>query len=161
MKFTFSKAERLCSKKTIEALFAGGHKSVSIYPIRAVFMPVPDGNENENNDENKDGGVNTKLAPVNHTQLLISVSKRHFKHAVDRNRVKRQLREAYRLNKHLLLDTLPEGEHLAIAFIWLSDDLFKSDTIQTKVRKLLLRIAEECKTAEENSNVEGNKTAEV
>lgn len=134
MNFTFKKAERLCSKKTIEALFAGGHKSVSVYPIRAVFMPMPtSGNEDEN----------TQLAPVNNTQLLISVSKRHFKHAVDRNRVKRQLREAYRLNKHLLLSTLPEGQHMAIAFIWLSDDLFKSDTIQTKVKKLLLRIAEE------------------
>lgn len=129
MNFTFKKAERLCSKKTIEALFAGGHKSVSVYPIRAVFMPV------------------SKEA-ADHTQLLISVSKRHFKHAVDRNRVKRQLREAYRLNKHLLLSTLPEGQHMAIAFIWLSDDLFKSDTIQTKVKKLLLRIAEDNKNAE-------------
>lgn len=140
MNFTFKKTERLCSKKTIEALFAGGHKSVSVYPIRAVFMPVP--NRNEYKDEN------TLLAPVNKTQILISVSKRHFKHAVDRNRVKRQLREAYRLNKHLLLDTLPEGQHMAIAFIWLSDELFKSDTIQTKVKKLLLRIAEENKNAE-------------
>lgn len=129
MNCEFKKAERLCSKKTIEALFGGGHKSVSVYPIRAVFMPVP----------NED----TCLSPINNTQILISVSKRHFKHAVDRNRVKRQLREAYRLNKHLLLDTLPEGEHLAIAFIWLSDELFKSDVIQAKVKKLLLRITEE------------------
>lgn len=129
MNYEFRKTERLCSKKTIEALFGGGHKSVSVYPIRAVFMPVP----------NED----TCLSPINNTQILISVSKRHFKHAVDRNRVKRQLREAYRLNKHLLLDTLPEGEHLAIAFIWLSDELFKSDVIQAKVKKLLLRITEE------------------
>ena len=134
MNFTLKKAERLCSKKTIEALFAGGHKSVSVYPIRAVFMPVGEGAESNEC---------CHLAPVNNTQVLISVSKRHFKHAVDRNRVKRQLREAYRLNKHLVLDTLPEGQHLAIAFIWLSDDLFKSDTIQTKVKKLLMRIAEE------------------
>lgn len=141
MNFTLKKAERLCSKKTIEALFAGGHKSVSVYPIRVVFMPMSGGDEDE--DGNEKGNVNTSLAPVNNTQVLISVSKRHFKHAVDRNRVKRQLREAYRLNKHLVLDTLPEGQHLAIAFIWLSDDLFKSDTIQTKVKKLLMRIAEE------------------
>lgn len=134
MNCEFKKAERLCSKKTIEALFEGGHKSVSVYPIRAVFMPI--GNDNEETE-------GKQLATTNHTQILISVSKRHFKHAVDRNRIKRQLREAYRLNKHLLLDTLPEGDHLAIAFIWLSDDLFKSDTIQTKVKKLLLRIAEE------------------
>lgn len=138
MNYEFRKTERLCSKKTIEALFEGGHKSVSVYPIRAVFMPMPKGDEDEN----------TQLAPINNTQILISVSKRHFKHAVDRNRVKRQLREAYRLNKHLLLNTLPEGQHMAIAFIWLSDELFKSETIQTKVKKLLLRIAEENKNAE-------------
>lgn len=141
MNFTLKKAERLCSKKTIEALFAGGHKSVSVYPIRAVFMPMSGGDEDGNGNEKSNECCH--LAPVNNTQVLISVSKRHFKHAVDRNRVKRQLREAYRLNKHLVLDTLPEGQHLAIAFIWLSDDLFKSDTIQTKVKKLLMRIAEE------------------
>lgn len=133
MSFTLTKAERLCSKKTIEALFAGGHKSMSAYPIRAVFMPLNEGDEE---------GAEV-LPSTGYTQLLISVSKRHFKHAVDRNRVKRQLREAYRLNKHLLLDKLPEGKHLAIAFLWLSSEHFKSEVVHNKVRKLLIRIAEE------------------
>lgn len=130
MDFGFKKAERLCSKKIIEALFAGGNKSMSAYPIRAVFMPL-------------EADALPSGAPLPKAQVLISVSKRHFKHAVDRNRVKRQLREAYRLNKHLLLDTLNEEQHLAIAFIWLSDEHAKSDLIHSKMQKLLLRIGEE------------------
>ena len=75
-------------------------------------------------------------------QVMMSVSKRHFKHAVDRNRVKRQLREAYRLNKYILTPHL-EGKHIVIAFIWLSDSLFESSVLQTKMQKLLHRISEE------------------
>lgn len=128
----FPKSERLCSKKLIEALFEGGHKSMSAYPIRAVFMPIPDDRTQE-----------TQQQKQPKTQIMISVSKRHFKHAVDRNCVKRQLREAYRQNKHLLLEKLQEDQRLAIAFIWLSNDLFKTEIIHSKMQKLLQRISEE------------------
>ncbi len=135
----FPKSERLCSKKLIEALFEGGHKSLSAYPIRAVFMPIA--------QAPAPGDGSTPVLPTTPAttplvQVMMSVSKRHFKHAVDRNRVKRQLREAYRLNKHLLTDKLPQ-QSLVIAFIWLSDDLFETSTIQSKMKKLLLRIGEE------------------
>ena len=79
---TLSKAERLHSKKLIDDLFGGGHsKAMSAFPIRLVFMPAPEGES---------------------SQMLISVPKRYFHRANKRNRVKRQLREAYRLNKHLI-----------------------------------------------------------
>ena len=86
-------------------MFEGGvSKSFSIFPIRVVYMPVEQGE-----------------APAS---ILISVSKRRFKRAVKRNRVKRQIREAYRKNKYLLVDELQRREkRLAIAFIYLSDEL--------------------------------------
>ena len=91
-RYTFSKAERLCSKKLIERLFSGGNKSFPAFPLRVVYMSL-------SADESE--------ADVS---ILISVPKKRFKHAVDRNRVKRQVREAYRLNKHILLDALHAQE---------------------------------------------------
>ena len=145
-RYTFCKAERLCSHKVIEALFAGGNKSFSAYPIRAVFMPVGEQVSGCQSVNTPTLPAKTKYAPV---QLLISVSKRHFKHAVDRNRVKRQIREAYRLNKHMLLSSLPEGQGLAVAFIWLSNEHFETKVVEEKVKKLLQRLAEAQMTSEE------------
>ena len=78
-------------------------------------------------------------------RLLISVSKRYFKHAVDRNRVKRQLREAYRLNKHLLYEALADQpqQGVDIALIWLESRLHDSEHVSKRVRSLLLRLKEE------------------
>ena len=123
---TFRKAERLCSKKHIEALFAGDNRSLTAYPLRAVYTET----ENE------------KIVNCKSLSLLISVSKRHFKHAVDRNRAKRLIREAYRLNKGLLLDHLPEDTQLDLAFIWMSDELCDYAIIETKMKTILQRIAE-------------------
>lgn len=123
---TFRKAERLCSKKHIEALFAGDNRSLTAYPLRAVYT--------ETEDE--------KIVNCKSISLLISVSKRHFKHAVDRNRAKRLIREAYRLNKGLLLDHLPEDTQLDLAFIWMSDELCDYAIIETKMKTILQRIAE-------------------
>lgn len=120
---TFKKTERLCSLKLIEALFADKHHSLSAYPLRAVFMTT-DAFEHE---------------PV---QVLISVSKRRFHHAVDRNRVKRQVREAYRQHKDLLWPAVPQEKGLALAFLWLSDEHFPSNVVEQKVVNLLSRVAE-------------------
>ena len=79
MDYTFKKSEKLKSKKLIERLFVEG-KSVSVFPLRLVYLQT-----------SLDNNVSTKAG--------VSVSKRNFKKAVDRNRVKRLLREVYRLNK--------------------------------------------------------------
>lgn len=125
------KPERLNKKKIIEKMFAGGSRSFSIFPLRVVWLPV----------EKLD-------APVS---ILVSVSKRRFKRAVKRNRVKRQIREAYRLNKTFLLTPLAEkGRRLAIAFIYLSDELMDSALIEEKMKIALVRIAEKA-LAEQSS----------
>ena len=73
-------------------------------------------------------------------QVMTSVSKRHFKHAVDRNRAKRQIREAWRLNRDILS---PTTTPLNIAFVWLSDQTQPSELVQRKMKKLLHRIDEQ------------------
>lgn len=119
---TFSKRERIVSQKLIEQLFSkGSSQSMSAFPLRIVYM-----------QKERDG------EPL---QVLVSVSKRHFKHAVDRNRVKRQIREAYRLHKHLLAQRIPEGISIALAFIWLSDEHCDSRRIEKSVSRLMEKVA--------------------
>lgn len=121
----FQKAERLCSKRTIETLFAGGNKSFAVFPLRVVFMTLPSSQQN---------------SPAS---ILISVPKRHFKHAVTRNRTKRQIREAYRLNKHELYEILEKNDkRIVIAFLWLADKLYPTKEIESWMKRLLTRISE-------------------
>lgn len=129
------KPERLSRKKIIEKMFAGGSRSFSIFPLRVVWLPV----------EELD-------VPAS---LLVSVSKRRFKRAVKRNRVKRQIREAYRLNKQPLLETLVANNlHLALAFIYLSDELADSALIAEKVKIALTRIAEKVSAGQPAASAE-------
>ena len=142
----FPKSERLCSRKAIEALFAGGNRAFSAFPLRVVYRVIPQ-----------------ESTPSLTPQVLISVSKRHFKHAIDRNRAKRQIREAWRLNRDILSpssgsvsDGLSVGtpppaidsnslqpHSLHIAFIWLADTPQPSDLVHRKMRNLLHRITED------------------
>lgn len=114
---TLSKEERLCSRKALEELFGGGHQSVSAFPLRAVFMP---------ND-------------VGLVRIMVSVSKRYFKRAVKRNRIKRQLREAYRLQKEALQ---PLDGGLDIAFLWSSNEILPTEKVFQKMHNILCRIQE-------------------
>lgn len=95
-RFTFCKEERLCSKKIIQSLFARkGVHSTSHYPLMGLWLfgPVP------TSDPEK------FLA-----QVLFSVAKKKFKKAHDRNRIRRQMREAYRLQKTFLYTKLLENK---------------------------------------------------
>lgn len=122
---TFSKRERMVSQRLIDTLFQGeGSRSMAAFPVRAVYRKEP----RQQGD-----------APV---QLLISVPKKRFRHAVDRNRVKRQIREAYRLNKGLLYERMPDGECLLLAFVWLSDRHLPSEGVHERVVSLLKRLSE-------------------
>src|SRR5215216_4563653 len=101
--FGLSKNEKLKSRKLIEELFAMG-KTQNIFPIRISYKFFP-----LNKDEK--AGL----------QVGVSVSKRNFKRAVDRNRIKRLLREAYRLQKKELLELLDEKKKKGFVFFIYTD----------------------------------------
>lgn len=117
---TLQKSERLNSKLLIDSLFKGGNKSFPSFPLRVVYKWI------DTQEERPDASI------------LVSVSKKYFKSAVKRNRVKRQVREAYRKHKFLLLDKLAgKNKQVIIAFIWLDNKLHPTDEVDAKVKKLL------------------------
>jgi ribonuclease P protein component len=111
--FTYLKTEKLKSRKIIELLFSKG-KSISKYPLRLVYIKT---------DE-----VDEKLL------FGVSVSKRNFKNAVDRNYFKRVLRECYRLNKHLLYDNLDKP--YAMMFFYQTKERLSYQEINEKTLEL-------------------------
>ncbi|WP_047549166.1 ribonuclease P protein component [Psychroserpens sp. Hel_I_66] len=115
MSFSYSKKEKLKSQKLIEQLFSEG-KSVSAYPLRMVYL-----------ESNFEDGTQFKTG--------VSVSKRNFKKAVDRNRIKRLLREAYRLNKAEYFNNISPCYALMILYIGKDGTDFAS--VEKKMKQLL------------------------
>ncbi|MFT5754113.1 MAG: ribonuclease P protein component [Flavobacterium sp.] len=120
MAFTYPKTEKLKSKNTIDLLFSEG-KSVSKYPLRLVFVENP-------------------LEEKEIIKMGVSVSKKYFKHAVDRNYFKRVLRECYRLNKHILVENLEKP--YAFMFFYQSKDRLTYQEINEKTIKLFQKFVE-------------------
>ncbi len=118
MEFSYGKEEKLKSKKLIEALFIE-RQSVAKYPLRLAFKKL----------ETED--VNLKKSEL---QVAVSVSKKHFKKAVDRNYFKRVLRENYRLNKHLILDKI-SGKY-ALMLLYQTKDRLTYEEINEKTIQL-------------------------
>jgi ribonuclease P protein component len=121
VQFTYPKSERLKRKTTIDLLFSTG-KSVSKYPLRLVYVPV-------------------ELPDEEPIKLGVSVSKKYFKKAVDRNYFKRVLRETYRLNKQLLLPT--GQQRYAFMFFYQTSDRLPYAEIEEKTKLLFQKFAEQ------------------
>jgi len=122
-KYTFKKEERLCSKRRIESLFHNG-SSFIVYPFRAVYQVEP----------------SLPLGSPS-VAILISVSKKRFKKAVSRNRIKRLLREAYRLEKSALGSFLGQHSlHLSLAIQYVGTEELPLVILREKMQQLMCRI---------------------
>lgn len=115
---TFGKQEKLKSRKLIQQVFSGG-KAVTVHPLRLVYCFPSEPME----------------MPV---KVGVSASSRNFKKAVDRNRIKRLLREAYRLNKSELLDHTRENNMQLAAFILYTDKALPDFHLINEKMKVLL-----------------------
>ena len=121
--FSFSKSERLKSKKLIEATFAAGQK-FKAWPLVAKSMEA-------------------ELPDDVHCQTLVSVSKRSFKRAADRNRIKRLMREAWRLHKQTAYAAFQKHEkHRALVLIYVGKELPTFEGIQESMQTLIAKMIE-------------------
>ncbi|MES2486143.1 MAG: ribonuclease P protein component [Bacteroidota bacterium] len=114
MRYTYPKHEKLKSRTVIDLMFTEG-KSVSKYPLRLVYVPLPESEGDK-------------------TVVGVSVSKKHFKRAHDRNYFKRVLRETYRHHKHLFMDALDKP--YAIMFLYQTKDRLPFEQIEQKTVQL-------------------------
>ncbi len=124
---TFCKPERLCGSTQIDRLFREGNRQISVFPVRLVWLLADD---------------------INGIQVLISAPKRNFHHAVDRNRIKRQIREFYRTSSAPLKEAVAlKGQGMALAFLFndtrLWDSSKLSERLQSAIGKLIATVYEQ------------------
>jgi len=115
----FPKSERLHSRKQIEELFEQG-TSFTIYPLKVVYLKKP-------------------LESTQKNQVLISTPKFFFKKSVDRNKLKRRIKEAYRLHKQVL-ENKQAGFYLLIGYIYIGKEISSYQSIEEKLKQSLLRL---------------------
>lgn len=121
-RFKFKKEYRLKSRKTIEELFSQ-NRILKLFPLKLVYIIQP--------------------SPTFNAQVAFVASRKNFKHAVDRNRIKRMMREAYRLNASLLLDPFKERSiKVSFMIIYQADTETPFNELELRMKQLLMRMTE-------------------
>ncbi|MBO5729412.1 MAG: ribonuclease P protein component [Paludibacteraceae bacterium] len=133
LRLTFSKSQHLCGETTISQLFREG-KAFLVFPLRVVYRVMP------RNVGTHGSCVRDNRPPV---RVLVSVPKKQFKHAVDRNRFKRLIREAYRLQQHELNEALEaRGLVMDVAFTAVHNQLPEFDFLKGRMAKILSKLVD-------------------
>lgn len=131
-RLTFPKSERLRHKTLVDSLFAGGKKKFE-YPLRILCKTW---SEKELKESFK-VSVPDRMAPL---QVMITVPKRKIRHAVDRVRIRRMIREAWRLNRRVLRDAVaanPDCRLLGVALVYMADEMVPMTRLEMKVRNAI------------------------
>lgn len=123
MDYSFPKGERLTSKIIIKQLFEEGNATFT-YPFKLLFLKHP---------------PTLAQASSDPPQVLISVPRRKIRKAVHRNWVKRRIREAYRLNKHLMLNSQNEYEIAYLGILYVAKEKIPFSELEKKLIQLLKR----------------------
>lgn len=127
--FTFSVQSRIKSSLQIKDIVTA-RKSVNAFPLKCFYRLV------QRKEENEDAAI------------AVVVPKRRFKHAVDRNRLKRLIREAYRTHKYHFPNTVSKNRHLQICWIYVSPEIADYETIVLAIEKTYYKINEAINTEE-------------
>jgi len=120
--YTFKKEERLCNKRLLKKLFTDG-SSFLVYPFRVVHIP--------------------EILPGNYpVQVVVAVPKRKFKKAVDRNLLKRRIREAYRLHKDALLYPVlnQHNTRIMLSLSYIGNEIADYKVIEKKLLAVLKQL---------------------
>jgi ribonuclease P protein component len=135
--FAFPKQEHLCSENRIADLFLNGESFMS-YPLRVVWLAY-------------------EVAENSEIRVVMSVSKKKLRHAVDRNRVKRLLRETYRLNKRdLRRKIIIQGLSLSIVFIWIPNEVLNYAKVEKKMKEALNKLEKIILEKDNTLGISGN-----
>ena len=119
-RYSFGKEERLCSKRVIDELFQNG-SSLKEYPLRVIYKELETASTT--------------------AQVLISVPKKRFGKAVSRNRIKRLIREVYRLSKPELLENWEnQGKYFAVAFVYIGNEIPNYDNLMLAMQRALNKL---------------------
>lgn len=133
---SFKREERLKSRKIIGALFSDGH-SFGQYPLRLIWKEI--------NDQQ----------PASPIQCTVSVAKKKFPKATDRNRIRRRVKEAYRLHKHWVYEAIEEsGTHYALMILYVAKESLPYEDIEQAMKKMLSRFLK--KTVFNNKSFDKN-----
>lgn len=128
-RYGFGRKEKLKSRKQIEELFLNG-KNFSVYPLRVTYQFLP--------------------SEETVVQVGVTAGKKYFKKAVDRNRIKRLIREAYRLQKNDLVETLKQKRQKGFLFFVYTDKTIASFSVITGAMSKALKRLKKITEANEN-----------
>ena len=129
-RFKFTKAERVTGAKRVDAIFSSGKSFIS-YPLRIVYLQH-------------------EQSPQPSCSILVTVPKKRIKKAVHRNRIKRLVRESYRLNKEFVNEIELGEQSLDIAFVYVKDTVSDYEEIEKSMQKALKQIAIRTQKSEES-----------